>query len=93
MPLNIISYKKAIGKGIEGHLKGPVQKLEDSPSPDCCIKYLKPIYKAAGCVQCCFYKRELPIFSWHHLYQPQRIDTLLIPQVLVHSKYTSIYTE
>ena len=31
MPLNIISYKKAIWKGIEGHLKGIVQKLEDSP--------------------------------------------------------------
>ena len=30
MPLNIISYKKAIWKGIEGHLKGIVQKLEDS---------------------------------------------------------------
>ena len=29
-PLNIISYKKAIWKGIEGHLKGSVQKLEDS---------------------------------------------------------------
>ena len=32
MPLNIISYKKAIWKGIEGHLKGIVQKLEDSPA-------------------------------------------------------------
>ena len=32
MPLNIISYKKAIWKGIEGHLKGIVQKLEDSLS-------------------------------------------------------------
>ena len=30
MPLNIISYKKAIWKGIEAHLKGIVQKLEDS---------------------------------------------------------------
>ena len=30
MPLNIISYKKAIWKGIEGHLKGIVQKLDDS---------------------------------------------------------------
>ena len=30
MPFNIISYKKAIWKGIEGHLKGIVQKLEDS---------------------------------------------------------------
>ena len=30
MPLNIISYKKAIWNGIEGHLKGIVQKLEDS---------------------------------------------------------------
>ena len=30
MPLNIISYKKAIWKVIEGHLKGIVQKLEDS---------------------------------------------------------------
>ena len=29
MPLNIISYKEAIWKGIEGHLKGIVQKLED----------------------------------------------------------------
>ena len=34
MPLNIISYKKAIWKGIEGHLKGIVQKLEDSPTID-----------------------------------------------------------
>ena len=32
MPFNIISYKKAIWKGIEGHLKGIVQKLEDSPN-------------------------------------------------------------
>ena len=32
MPLNIISYKKAIWKGIVGPLKGIVQKLEDSPS-------------------------------------------------------------
>ena len=30
MPLNITSYKMAIWKGIEGHLKGIVQKLEDS---------------------------------------------------------------
>ena len=30
MPFNIISYKKSISKGIEGHLKGIVQKLEDS---------------------------------------------------------------
>ena len=30
MPLNVISYKKAIWKGIEGHLKGIVQNLEDS---------------------------------------------------------------
>ena len=30
MPFNVISYKKAIWKGIEGHLKGIVQKLEDS---------------------------------------------------------------
>ena len=30
MPFNIISYKKSIWKGIEGHLKGIVQKLEDS---------------------------------------------------------------
>ena len=28
MPLNIISYKKAIWKGIEGHLKGIVEKQE-----------------------------------------------------------------
>ena len=34
MPLNIISYKKAIWKGIEGHLKGIVQKLEDSRAAD-----------------------------------------------------------
>ena len=38
MPLNIISYKKAIWKGIEGHLKGIVQKLEDSRID--VIKYL-----------------------------------------------------
>ena len=30
MPFNILSYKRAIWKGIEGHLKGIVQKLEDS---------------------------------------------------------------
>ena len=34
MSLNIISYKKAIWKGIEGHLKGIVQKLEASPISD-----------------------------------------------------------
>ena len=34
MPFNIISYKKSIWKGIEGHLKGIVQKLEDSPQID-----------------------------------------------------------
>ena len=28
MPFNIISYKKSIWKGIEGHLKGIVQKKE-----------------------------------------------------------------
>ena len=38
MPLNIISYKKAIWKGIEGHLKGIVQKLEDSR--EICYKHI-----------------------------------------------------
>ena len=35
MPFNVISYKKAIWKGIEGHLKGIVQKLEDSLPVSC----------------------------------------------------------
>ena len=43
MPLNIISYKKAIWKGIEGHLKGIVQKLEDSPKHD--FKYVKNLFR------------------------------------------------
>ena len=30
MSFNIISYKKSIWKGIEGHLKDIVQKVEDS---------------------------------------------------------------
>ena len=30
MLFNIISYKKSIWKGIEGHLKDIVQKVEDS---------------------------------------------------------------
>ena len=63
MPFNIISYKKAIWKGIEGHLKGIVQKLEDSQLVNqnsehlcvCCAHNSKSAPSIPAFIDCLFF--------------------------------------
>ena len=82
MPFNIISYKKSIWKGIEGHLKGIVQKLEDSQTmcPSCSDLTLKKIFGGRRGEKVFFYQGVLFPIDTRILYKSH--SQCLLPPAL-----------